>query len=62
MVDEAVTFAHMGKLDQAKVRKEMLRQVRIALKGSRMSAGQRNFAARKMVDQAITKEMQHGND
>jgi hypothetical protein len=60
MTDEPLTYAQMSPQDRAKVRKEMMRQVKVALKGSAMTPKQVAFAVRGMVDQALSREMQHG--
>jgi hypothetical protein len=55
-------IATLSKADTAKLRKEMIKQAKAMLKGSAMTRRQIQFAAREMVEQALDKEMIHGND
>jgi hypothetical protein len=53
-------IAALSKSDRQKLRREMMKQARLMLKGSVMTPRQVVYAARTMVDQALSREMQHG--
>jgi hypothetical protein len=59
-VENAAMRKYWDRELQQKLRREMMKQARLMLKGSVMTPRQVVYAARTMVDQALAKERQHG--
>lgn len=53
---KSLDCAKLSKPEWRRLRREMLKQAKLMLKGSRMTAGQISHAARQMVDQALARE------
>jgi hypothetical protein len=57
---DRILLSQLSKRELQRLRREMMKQARVMLKGSVMTPRQVVYAARTMVDQALSREMQHG--